>query len=94
MIGLGLIAAGALSQATAAGASLSAILFLGAVGWFCALLAAILLIIFLIFLSIPVSGKPEKESHSSLSKGERTGLTIALIIIGAIGLAFLVSELN
>lgn len=95
MLGLGLIAAGALSQATAAGASLSAILFLGAIGWLCALIAAILLIIFLVFLCIPVpDAEPKQESQTQLSRGERSVLTAILIVAGVIGLAFLFTNLN
>lgn len=95
MLGLGLIAAGALSQATAAGASLSATLFLGAIGWLCALIAAILLIIFLVFLCVPVpDAEPKQESKTQLSKGERSALTAIFIVAGIIGLAFLFTNLN
>lgn len=87
------IAAGALlSKATAAGASLSAVTILGPVGWVLAVSAAILLILFIIFLFVPVNDKVVSKK-SNLSRGERAALTILISIFGVVGLAFLLTSL-
>lgn len=92
----GLVAAATLDTATAAGAQLGAILIFGAIGWLCAFVAAVLLIIFLVFLCIPPMEKKKEnaEKPHQFNKGERAGLIVTLTLVGVVVLAFLFTGLD
>jgi len=88
----GLVAGALLSEATAAGASLSSIIFLGVIGWTLAVVAAILLLLFLVFLCIPANNRVKNNPKSGLSDGESLGLMIMLTLFGIIGVIFLLGN--
>lgn len=92
----GVAAATFLGPATAAGASFSAMIIGGLLGWPLAFLSAILLLVFLIYLCIPPVEKRNQipEEDRKFSKGERTGLIVAGIFAFGILIAFLSPLLN
>ncbi len=89
----GLVAGSLLSQATAAGAASFTIAVSGFFGWIFTLIAAFLLLIFIICLCIPPKDRLEKHPNKTLSNGESLGLSVTLAAFGIIGVIILLVNL-